>query len=318
MTLKARPLLVGRAVRAGGVRLFIAGVVLLAGGGRADAQCGGCTGYTGIIGTTTKVSFSSFICPSGTDQVNTQFPGPLPEGVAITPSPNPISAPPSVPIPEQFLYINVPNAAAPGTFQVTRTETSETGLCGWGGPYQDTLTLQYPTPTISGTTTSLFMSVVPELWWFGGNTVSGYQSSVMLTANNAFSGPYTWTITAPDGDLVFQDTASTSETTSGNTVTVVTSGETNGSNPVAPQVTVTANGQTSGPWVVVVTAPHSFVADTNVGSNGIVDGPWPYGDMAGFQSQIWYLIYDQFGELLPNVEIPLNEQFTSDFISNYS
>lgn len=145
-------------------------------------------------------------------------------------------------------------------------------------------------PSISGPT---------NVWWFNGQTPSGYATSITLTATPAGSGSYTWAVVAGSDKVTLSNA-------SNNTIRVT------GRNPSAFRevgVQVTVNGVTSQTFRLSVRAPHRLVLTRDFVQRA--DATW------GYDTEIHYRIEDQFTDVLPS-NVPLNEHFTTGIVADYA
>lgn len=136
------------------------------------------------------------------------------------------------------------------------------------------------------------------VWWFNGQTPSGYTTTVTLTALPSGGSSYTWQFTAGANKASFSNQ-------SGNTVNVKGAALSTNINDVSVEVTVTtATGtRTSGPFNMTVEGPYRLTA---VGSpnNSCVGG--------GFQSALTYSLIDNLGNAML-AATPMNENWTSGY-----
>src|SRR5690348_8455569 len=146
-------------------------------------------------------------------------------------------------------------------------------------------------PVISGTNT---------VWYFNGQTVSGYTTTATLTANGANSSA-TWTITAGSNKISLS-------TSTGSSTNVSSSGTVFSGAVGDITLTVTSGGQTSAPFALTTRLPYELVA-------GAVTTTC--SDSYGYDTHVNYTIEDQLGSLLPST-VPLNENWTTGVADDYS
>jgi hypothetical protein len=144
-------------------------------------------------------------------------------------------------------------------------------------------------PVISGPT---------SLWWFNGETPSGYATQITLTTTSDATS-WHWAVVSGSSkvSLSNEDT---------NSVTITSTGKSDTSNDVGIEVSV--NGQVSDQYNITVFAPKrlTYVTEGHV-----------HSDAFGYTSLIQYEIRDQFGSLLPS-SVPINEHFTTGVINDYA
>ncbi len=138
------------------------------------------------------------------------------------------------------------------------------------------------------------------VWWFNGQTPSGYTTTITLTALPSGASSYTWAFSQGGNKATFSGQ-------SGNTINLTGTGLS-----VAPggdvKVKVTVNGVTSPDYAITVRGPKTLVAGaTNDGANSTY----------GYDSWLNYTIKDNLSQLLPS-SIPLNEKWTSPVTNDYS
>jgi Bacterial Ig-like domain (group 2) len=145
-------------------------------------------------------------------------------------------------------------------------------------------------PTISGPNT---------VWYFSNLTVSGYATSIQLTASGGSSST-SWNITAGANKI-------TVSSFTGSSITVLSSGTAFSSSVGDVKVTATVNGQTSAPFSLTTRTPNKLVPasiQTNCDS------------IYGYITTKSYSIQDQLQGGLPSAA-PLNESFTSGWGVDY-
>lgn len=144
-------------------------------------------------------------------------------------------------------------------------------------------------PTITGPQT---------LWWFNGQTPSGY--AVQITLNTSCSGSsWQWTVNSGNNKVTLGTNGSCS-------ITITSAAPSGTQSDVS--ISVTVGGLTSTPYLLTVRAPHSlsYQGDNHASSSAY-----------GYTSKIGYDIRDQFGTLLPT-DVLINELFTTGITNDYS
>ncbi len=144
-------------------------------------------------------------------------------------------------------------------------------------------------PTIEGPNT---------VWWFNGQTPSGYSTSITLTASGGST--YSWNITSGSSMITLSGTT-------GSSVTVRSTGTAFSSTATSIAVTVTADGVSSAPFYITSRRPYTLVVGTITDQ---CDATWGYDDFFN------YTIKDQMGTALPS-SIPLNEYWTTAVVNDY-
>ncbi|MGA8619649.1 MAG: hypothetical protein WB660_14170 [Candidatus Sulfotelmatobacter sp.] len=147
------------------------------------------------------------------------------------------------------------------------------------------------TPRISGPNT---------VWWFNGQTPSGYSTSITLTASGGSA--YSWSITSGSNMITLSGTTGPSVTVK-STGTAFSSTATN----IAVTVTDTATGESSAPFYITSRRPYLLVVGTVTDQ---CDSTWGYDDYFN------YTIKDQMGAALPS-SIPLNEYWITAVVNDY-
>lgn len=167
-------------------------------------------------------------------------------------------------------------------------------------PYTDPGDAQVK-PTITGGST---------LWWFNGSSVSGFPTSIDLTASGTGTINRTWQITAGSDKVVFSNNMS-SITTAVNPITIFSKNRSINADDIS--VTVSWNGQTSNAKTLSVKVVYKLVEPL---TNAITDNP----DARGYLTTVSYDIRDNFDEALSG-NMPMNESFTtapmSDITNNW-
>jgi hypothetical protein len=139
------------------------------------------------------------------------------------------------------------------------------------------------TPVITGAHT---------VWYFNGETPSGYDVSIVLTSSGG--SPTTWTVTAGSSEVSLS-------TTSGTTTTITSSGSAFSSSVNDVSIKATAAGVDSAPFLITTRTPHDLIMGT---VNTTCDSAH------GYATEIPYTIEDQLTTSLPS-SVPLNEAFGS-------
>ncbi|HEX8282831.1 MAG TPA: hypothetical protein VF588_05730 [Pyrinomonadaceae bacterium] len=145
-------------------------------------------------------------------------------------------------------------------------------------------------PSISGPT---------NVWWFNGQTPTGYATSITLTASPAGAGSYSWSVVAGSDKVTLSNF-------NNNTVTVTGR---NASTFREVGIQVTVNGATSPTFRLSVRAPHRLVLTRDFVQRA--DATW------GYDTEIHYRIEDQFTDVLPS-NVPLNEHFTTGIVADFA
>lgn len=136
-----------------------------------------------------------------------------------------------------------------------------------------------------------------NVWWFNGETPSGYATQVTLEASPGASS-YQWSVVA-GADKVTLSNSNTNQVT-------VTGANKSAFQEVSVQVDV--NGAVSSPFKLSVRAPHRLVLNSDF--KHFADNTF------GYLSYIHYRIEDQFTDLLP-YPVEVNERFTTSIIYDY-
>lgn len=164
------------------------------------------------------------------------------------------------------------------------------GEDGWTCPPCDPPPPPPDPPVISGPNT---------VWWFNGQTVSGYATSITLTAS-AGGATVAWSFYAGSDKV--------SLTPNGNQATVTSTGTAWSSASGDIRITASAGGQTSDQFAVTALRPRKLVAGT------ITDS---CNSTFGYESQVNYTIQDNLQHSL-SASVPLNEQWTTSVVPDYS
>jgi len=156
------------------------------------------------------------------------------------------------------------------------------------------------------------LSVVPKLrvtdptiWWFGGDPVDGYKGSTQLVATGT-PGPYSWSIDAGAAYVEFKDHKSTIQTT---TKKVDVFPKRDVVNQGDVHITVTVNGQQSDQITMTVLQPYSLQP------RAPVDASDP---RYGYLSYVYYDTYDNLGHRMPDIPVPLHEEYTGALVPDYA
>ena len=144
-------------------------------------------------------------------------------------------------------------------------------------------------PTITGPTT---------LWWFHGETPTGYATQITLTTSCSGTS-WQWNVTSGSSKVTLGTNGSCS-------ITVTSAASSGTEGDVA--ITATVAGITSDAHHLTVRAPYDLLPDT---LNHQVDPDFAY------ITHINYTIRDQFTTQLPS-GVPVNEQWTTGIVSDYS
>jgi hypothetical protein len=161
-----------------------------------------------------------------------------------------------------------------------------------------------PQPTQEGTNN---VKVKPQItspntvWWFNGQTPSGYSTSITLTASGGSA--YSWSITSGSNMITLSGTTGSSVTAS-STGTAFSSTTTD----IAVTVTDTPSGQSSAPFYITSRRPYRLLLGAITYQ---CDSQYGYSDLFP------YTIQDQMGALLPSITTPFNENWTTPVGNNY-
>ncbi|HEY2468940.1 MAG TPA: Ig-like domain repeat protein [Terracidiphilus sp.] len=184
-------------------------------------------------------------------------------------------------------------------------------------------TLRYgPTPAVFNDKLTLESS--KPLWWFGkdfgGNIIAPDQNSfksgdvkTTITAQNASTGNFVWTITNGTSTVSFsQDSAQATTTTTSNTVTLYSIGRSSKENDVTVSLAYTPPGGQMQQAALKLTVdwPYQLVPNKDTTTNKPIDKTarcWA-GSTAGYRSTVGYFVESKFGVTM--VGIPVNEFFT--------
>ena len=137
-----------------------------------------------------------------------------------------------------------------------------------------------------------------NVWWFNGETPSGYATTISLTASPAGASAYNWAVVSGSDKV--------SVSPSGNMLSVTSA---NASAFQEVGVRVTVNGVASRTFKLTVRAPHRLVLNSNFSHSA-------HATM-GYQTLIEYRIEDQFTDVLP-AAVGINEQFTTGEIDDFT
>lgn len=145
-------------------------------------------------------------------------------------------------------------------------------------------------PAISGPNT---------VWWFSGQSPSGYATSITLTSSAGAST--SWSVTANANQISLSST-------SGSSITVTATGSPVSGAVGEVQVTVTANGQTSSPFSLTTRRPFRLVAGAFTSQ---CDATFGYTDFLN------YTIQDNLLTNMP-LPVPLNENWTTGIVPDFT
>jgi hypothetical protein len=137
------------------------------------------------------------------------------------------------------------------------------------------------------------------VWWFDGQSPSGYTTSITLTATPAGAPAYSWAFAQGSDKASFSGQ-------SGNTIHLSGTKLSTSSGDVLVKVTV--NGVTSSNYPITVRGPYKLVAGSKLHS--ALPG-------YGYASQIYYTINDNFNALMPST-IAFGEQWTTAVDNRYA
>ena len=134
------------------------------------------------------------------------------------------------------------------------------------------------------------------VWWFNGQSTSGYSTTITLTALPSDGTSYSWQVVAGT------DKASISGYPSANEVDIVGNSWSTSQGDVTVQCQITASGVSGVPSIdLTVRGPYQLKPPTETDE---ADPNY------GYSSYIGYTIEDNFGAALPS-PVPLNEYFTT-------
>ena len=138
-----------------------------------------------------------------------------------------------------------------------------------------------------------------EVWWFNGQTPSGYATTITLTALPSGASSYSWSLVAGASKAALQNQ-------SGNTIQLRGTALSTAQNDVTVQVGVTFTGGTTyATRTATVRGPKTLTA-------GAPDDSC--NSAYGYDSYLNYTIQDNLGALMPS-SIPLNEYWTSPVVN---
>jgi hypothetical protein len=138
------------------------------------------------------------------------------------------------------------------------------------------------------------------LWWFNGETVSGYATQITLSTST-IGNSYHWAAVTGGSKVSLSDDGS-------NSITLTSTGKSDSANDVGIQVSIDGS-QVSDQFNITVFAPNDLLP------GGQVTTPDPDYNYA---THINYYIRDQFTTQLPSGGVPVNEQWTTDVIPDCS
>jgi hypothetical protein len=140
------------------------------------------------------------------------------------------------------------------------------------------------------------------VWWFNGQTPSGYATTITLTAQPSGASSYSWSLLAGSDKAALQNQ-------SGNTIQVRSNDLSTSTNDVTVQATVTtAGGTKSATRTLTVRGPRLLTYSTRIDSED---------PEFGYASHIFYKIRDNLNELLP-LPIGFNEKWTTGMVNDYA
>jgi hypothetical protein len=140
------------------------------------------------------------------------------------------------------------------------------------------------------------------VWWFNGQTPSGYATTITLTAQPSGASSYSWSLLAGTDKAALQNQ-------SGNTIQVRSNDLSTSTNDVTVQATVTtAGGTKSATRTLTVRGPRLLTYSTRIDSED---------PEFGYASHIFYKIRDNLNELLP-LPIGFNEKWTTGMVNDYA
>lgn len=197
------------------------------------------------------------------------------------------------------------NGACPGkTFSFRIAYYKWTNTAAW--PKQDLFTIRWVTPDgLYNLSFPMIANRAPRItgetlaWWFNGEKPGGYKTELILKAQPAGAGPYTWRVETGTGRVQLDGRT-------GPVTTLTTRLGSRALNDVV--VTVTARASKSAPHRLTVRQPKSLSFLRNVDK---ADPTW------GYETEIHYAIRDQFNQILP-ANVPLNEHWTSGVVSDFA
>jgi hypothetical protein len=137
------------------------------------------------------------------------------------------------------------------------------------------------------------------VWWFSGQTPSGYATSVTLTSSGGAST--TWAVTAHSDQISLS-------TTTGSTTTVTATGTAVSGAAGEVKITATVNSQTSTPFSLTTRRPFRLVAGT-ITTN--CDATF------GYLTDLNYTIQDNLLANMPS-SVALNENWTTGVTNDFS
>jgi hypothetical protein len=146
-----------------------------------------------------------------------------------------------------------------------------------------------PPPTISGPDT---------VWWFDGQTPSGYSTSITLSSSGGSSTA--WTVTAG------WDYVNISE--SGAQTTVTSTGTAFSLSPGDIEIVASANGQVSDSFQITSRKPDYL-------SRGITRTDCD--NSYGYSTYIYYTVKDGLGDAVPTA-VPMNEDWSTGVTPDYT
>jgi hypothetical protein len=187
-------------------------------------------------------------------------------------------------------------ALSPGGYTVVVNLATGDGGHLPSNPWPFTVTA----PTISGPTV---------VWWFNGQTVSGFATQIALTASGGGNGTYVWSVTGGPSKVALQGTTSGQNVTS---VQVKSASYSTTRNDVTVQLQFTPSGGNSSAltsYSLSVDSPYKLVPNgvTNKGSDDCASST---NGTYGYKTQAIYTAQSFFGVTLGNIGV--NETFGAD------
>jgi len=136
------------------------------------------------------------------------------------------------------------------------------------------------------------------LWWFNGETVSGYATNITLSTST-IGNSYHWEAVTGGSKVSLTSDGSDS-------ITLTSAGKSDSANDVGIQVTI--DGQVSDQFNITVYAPNDLLQGTVTTTS---DSTW------GYATHLNYYIRDQFTTQLSS-GVPVNEQWTTGIFDDYT
>ncbi len=151
------------------------------------------------------------------------------------------------------------------------------------------------------TTTVVQITGPQTVWWFNGQTPSAYQTTITLTALPAGQSSYDWSLLAGTDKGVLSGQ-------NGNTINLSGNDYSTTEGDITVQVEVfTSTGEAFASQTYTVRGPYMLVPGSKF-----------HTALAGFgyESQIWYTIYDNFNATMPS-NVPFTEEWTTSPVAEY-